>query len=228
MGTAAVMSAGVLFDVDGTLVDTNYAHAVAWSDAFRGAGHRIAMSDIHALIGQGSDRLVESVLGGPDPAVVDAHADLFAARLHQLQVFDGAAELLRRCKEAGLTVVLATSASRHDAGHLEKAIDAADAIDHVTTSDDAESSKPAPDIVEAAVRATGLEAGSCVFVGDTVWDVKAARHAGMDCVCVLTGGIASTDLKAAGAVAVYRSPRALLDDFDTSVLATLAARAGRS
>jgi HAD superfamily hydrolase (TIGR01549 family) len=220
------MRPGVLFDVDGTLVDTNYAHAVAWSDAFRAAGHRIPMSDIHALIGQGSDRLVHSALGRPDAAIVDAHADLYAARLHQLQVFDGAAELLRRSKAAGLTVVLATSASRHDADHLEDAIDAADAIDHVTTSDDAESSKPAPDIVEAALRATGLVAADCVFVGDTVWDVKAARHAGMDCVCVLTGGIAQADLEAAGAIAVYRNTRALLDDFDGSALGSLVGRSG--
>jgi HAD superfamily hydrolase (TIGR01549 family) len=223
-----MVATGVLFDVDGTLVDTNYAHVLAWSDAFRAAGHRIPMSVLHGLIGQGSGRLIESVLGKPDDSIADAHADRFAARLHELQVFDGAQELLRRCKDAGLTVVLATSASRHDADHLEQAIDARDAIDHVTTADDAESSKPAPDIVDAALEATGLTAANCVFVGDTVWDVEAAQRAGMECVCVLTGGIAAVDLTAAGAVAVYPDLRAILDGFEASALGAVARRSGES
>src|SRR4051794_1863074 len=212
------MTFGALFDVDGTLVDTNYLHAVAWADAFSVRGHRVPMSDIHQLIGQGSDRLVESVLGKQDEGAVDAHADIYGARLHRLQVFDHAADLLRRSKQAGLTVVLATSASKHDADHFADAIDADDVIDHVTTKDDAESSKPAPDIVEAALEATGLDAGDCVFVGDTVWDVEAAKRAGMDCICVLTGGIAESVLRDAGAAEIYPSVSRLLADFDNSLL----------
>jgi phosphoglycolate phosphatase-like HAD superfamily hydrolase len=219
------MAYGVLFDVDGTLVDTNYLHAVAWADAFSVRGHRVAMSDIHQLIGQGSERLVESALGKPDEAAVDAHADIYSARLHRLQVFEGAAKLLRRCKQAGLSVVLATSASQHDAEHFTEAIDADDAIDHITTKDDAGESKPAPDILDAALDATGLDAANCCFVGDTVWDVEAAKRAGMECVCVLTGGIAESDLRAAGAVAIYPNVSSLLADFDASPLGELARRA---
>jgi HAD superfamily hydrolase (TIGR01549 family) len=221
------MTHGALFDVDGTLVDTNYLHAVAWADAFSARGHRVPMSDIHQLIGQGSDRLVESVIGKPDEGAVDAHADIYGARLHRLQVFDGAADLLRHSKQAGLTVVLATSASKHDADHLTDALDADDAIDHVTTKDDADASKPAPDIVEAALDATGLDAADCVFVGDTVWDVEAAKRAGMDCVCVLTGGIAESVLRGAGAAEIYPSVSRLLTDFDNSLLGKLSRRASR-
>jgi HAD superfamily hydrolase (TIGR01509 family) len=210
---------GVLFDIDGTLVDTNYLHVVAWADAFAQHGHDVAMSTLHRLIGQGSDRLVASVIGCNDEAIVDAHADLYAARLHQLKPFEGARELLMRCHEAGMTVVLATSASRHDAGHLTTALDAAAAVDHVTTNDDADASKPAPDIVEAALSAASLVASECVFVGDTVWDVAAAMHAGMPCVSVLTGGLEEAVLRDAGAVAVYPSVRELLEDFDRSPLA---------
>jgi HAD superfamily hydrolase (TIGR01509 family) len=209
---------GVLFDIDGTLVDTNYLHVVAWADAFARHGHDVTMCEIHGLIGQGSDRLVSSAIGGHDDAIVDAHADIYAARLHALRAFDGARALLTRCQKEGLTVVLATSASRHDADHLTAALDADDAIDHVTTSDDVQSSKPAPDIVEAALDAAGLAASEGVFVGDTVWDVEAAARAGMPCVCVLTGGIATADLRDAGAIAIYPSVRELLQDFDSSPL----------
>jgi HAD superfamily hydrolase (TIGR01509 family) len=209
---------GALFDIDGTLVDTNYLHVVAWADAFAHHGHDVTMSKIHGLIGQGSERLVKSAIGRDDDAIVAAHADMYAARLHSLRAFDGARDLLVRCHKEGLTVVLATSASRHDADYLTAALDAGDAIDHVTTSDDAESSKPAPDIVEAALEASDLAAGECVFVGDTVWDVEAAERAGMSCVCVLTGGIAAADLRDAGAIAIYLSVRELLQDFDSSPL----------
>jgi HAD superfamily hydrolase (TIGR01509 family) len=215
------VSAGVLFDVDGTLVDTNYLHVAAWADAFARAGHMVPMSTLHQLIGQGSERLVDSVLGRSDETIVDSHADFYAPRLQQLHPFDGAADLLRRCKDNGLVVVLATSASRHDADHMVDALGVKDVIDHVTTSDDAESSKPDPDIVEAALAACGLAAGDCAFVGDSVWDVVAAKRAGMPCVAVLTGGIEADRLRSAGAHSVYPSVRALLDDYDGSLLAEL-------
>jgi HAD superfamily hydrolase (TIGR01509 family) len=210
---------GVLFDVDGTLVDSNYLHVVAWSDAFRDNDHQVPMSLIHSLIGQGAERLVEDAIGKADEAVVAGHTDHYRARLGDLQAFDGAAELLRRVKQTGRTVVLATSASREEAEHLCTAIDAADAVDHVTTGDDVEESKPAPDIVAAALDAAGLAAGDCVFVGDSRWDVEAAARAGMPCVCVRTGGIADEVLRSAGAIAIFDSVAALLADFDSSPLA---------
>lgn len=217
------MRAGVLFDVDGTLVDTNYLHVVAWSDAFRACGHRVPMRTLHELIGQGSDRLVESVLGHPDDAIVAAHADMYGPRLHRLQAFDGAQQLLRRTKAEGLVNVLATSASSHDVTHLRAVIGADDVIDHVTTRDDAASSKPAPDIVDQALQATGLEPTHCLFVGDSVWDVEAASRAAVGCICVLTGGISEQSLLRAGALEVYPDVKTLLDDFERSLLGGLVA-----
>jgi HAD superfamily hydrolase (TIGR01509 family) len=150
---------------------------------------------------------------------VDAHPDLYGARLRTLRAFEGAATLLRRTSRSGALVVLATSASRHDVTHLRAAIGADDVIDHVSTSDDADASKSAPDIVESVLSAAGKAAADCVFVGDSVWNVKAANKAGMPCVCVETGGIGAAVLRDAGAVAVYPHVAGLLADFDNSILA---------
>lgn len=212
------MVSGVLFDVDGTLVDSNYLHVVAWSQAFGAYGHDVPMANIHALIGQGSERLVESVLGEVDDRVVDAHADFYGPSLYRLSAFADAGALLRRAKASGLQVVLATSAAESDVVHLRRAIDADDAIDHVTTKDDADSSKPAPDILQVALEAVGLAASDCVFVGDSVWDVEAAAKIDTPTVGVLTGGIDEHQLNDAGAVEVYKDVAAILASFDTSRL----------
>jgi len=218
------MRGGILFDVDGTLVDTNYLHIVAWSRALRANGHHVPMRKLHETVGQGADRFVETVLGHENSEVSDAHADFYGPFLHELTPFDGAAALLRATKKAGLVVVLATSASAKEAQHLRDALDADDAIDEVTSKDDVEESKPDPDIVRTALDKAGLKAADALFVGDTVWDVEAAKRAGLDCVAVLTGGIPEHDLRDAGAVAVYRDVRHLLDEFDDSPLADLAGR----
>ena len=215
------MPKGVLYDVDGTLVDTNYLHVVAWWHAFRSRGHRVPMTDLHRTVGQGSDQFVSSILGHDDDEIADAHSDFYGPFKHQLMSFDGAADLLRTTKKAGLVVVLATSASEAEAKHLTAAIDANDAIDVVTTKGDVDASKPDPDIVKTALDKAGLTSGDAIFVGDTVWDVEAARRGGLDCVCVLTGGIGEQELRDAGAVAVYRDVRHLLDDFDASPIARL-------
>src|SRR5437764_11672962 len=209
---------GVLFDVDGTLVDTNYLHVVAWWQAFRSQGHQVAMTDLHRTVGQGSDQFVSSILGRDDEKVADAHSDFYGQWKHQLMAFPGAADVLRMTKKAGLSVVLATSASEAEAEHLTAAIDADDAIDVVTTKDDVDASKPDPDIVRTALDKAGLSADDAIFVGDTVWDVEAARKSGLDCVCVLTGGISEQELRDAGAVEVYRDVQHLLREFDSSPL----------
>jgi HAD superfamily hydrolase (TIGR01509 family) len=214
----------VLFDVDGTLVDTNYLHAVAWAEAFATHGYEVPASTCHGLIGQGSDRLVASAIGHHDAAVVDTHSDIYGAQLHRLRAFPQTAELLRATKKAGLSVVLATSAASHDVEHLRAAIDADDAIDGVTTKDDVEASKPDPDIVQAALGRAKVGADAAVFVGDTVWDVEAAARAGLPCVCVLTGGIEESVLRRAGAVEIYRDVANLLAQFRDSALGRLAAR----
>jgi HAD superfamily hydrolase (TIGR01509 family) len=212
----------VLFDVDGTLVDTNYLHAVAWAEAFATHGYDVSMSTCHGLIGQGSDRLVASAVGHQDDAVVDTHSDIYSAQLHRLRAFPRAADLLRTTKQSGLSVVLATSASSHDVGHLRAAIDADDAIDGVTTNDDVDASKPDPDIVQAALDNAKVGPDAAVFVGDTVWDVKAAERAGLRCVCVLTGGIEESVLRRAGAVEIYQDVAELCARFPDSALGRLA------
>ena len=212
---------GVLFDVDGTLVDTNYLHVVAWWEAFRAFDHNVSMKQIHGLVGQGSERLVTSALGRPDEDVAAAHSDFYGPFLHRLPPFPGATELLRAVKSAGLAVVLATSASEEEADHLVTALGAEDVVDVVTHKDDADESKPAPDIVETALAKAGLEPEQAIFVGDTVWDVEAACRAGLECVCVLSGGIPEAALRDAGAIGIYRDVAHLLDELAESPLGAL-------
>lgn len=213
--------AGVLFDVDGTLVDTNYLHVLAWSRALRAHGHDVSMATLHRTVGQGADRFVETVIGRADDAISAAHSDFYGPHNYDLVAFPGAADLLRAVKKAGMRVVLATSASGEEVEHLRRAIDADDAIDEVTSKDDADASKPDPDIVQTALDKAGLAAERAVLVGDTVWDVEAARRAGVRCVCVLSGGISAGELRDAGAVAIYDDVAQLLKNYDDSPLAAL-------
>src|SRR5947209_332254 len=179
------------------------------------------MTVLHRTVGQGSDQFVSSILDRDDDKVADAHTDFYGQWKHQLVAFTGAADLLRMTKKAGLSVVLATSASEAEAEHLTAAIDADDAIDIVTTKDDADASKPDPDIVQTALDKAGLRADDALFVGDTVWDVQAASRAGVRCVCVLSGGISETELREAGAIAVYRDVAHIVEEFDDSPLGQL-------
>jgi HAD superfamily hydrolase (TIGR01509 family) len=211
----------VLFDVDGTLVDSSYLHVVAWWEAFRSQGFDVAMTDIHRRIGMGSDQLVEALLDKPNDDVVAAHTDYYAPRLRQLRPFPDAVELLRRTHGEGLTVVLATSASDSEATHLRAALDADDVIDVMTTSEDAEAAKPEPDILQAALSAADIHAENCVFVGDSVWDVEACNRVAMPCIALLSGGISERELTEAGAVAVYRDPAHLLEEFEDGLLGRL-------
>jgi HAD superfamily hydrolase (TIGR01509 family) len=209
---------GVLFDVDGTLIDTNYFHVLAWWQAFRSAGHDIPMSVLHRTVGQGSDQFVKTVLGRDDERISNGHSDFYGPWKHQLVAFDGAADLVRACKKSGRTVVLATSASQEEAEFLTAALDADDAVDVVTTKDDVDASKPDPDIVRTALAKAGLDADAAVFVGDTVWDVEAAGRAGVPCVGVLSGGISEAELREAGVIAIYRDCRHLLEELADSPL----------
>jgi HAD superfamily hydrolase (TIGR01509 family) len=214
------MAAGraVLFDIDGTLVDTSYLHTVAWWQAFRDAGHEVPMREIHRAIGMGSDKLVPHLIGRDDDDLSTAHSHHYAPYLERLVAFDGAADLLRACHDRGLTVVLATSAQDWQLDRLRRSIGADDAIDHVTGASDVEASKPSPDIVNAALAASGVGPDDAVMVGDTKWDVEAAAKAGVRCVAMTTGGWSQQELRDAGAVEVYAGPRDLLDRLDDSIL----------
>ncbi|UZJ33086.1 HAD family hydrolase [Streptomyces endophytica] len=212
-----------LFDVDGTLVDSTYLHAVAWWEAFRQAGHRVPTAAIHRTVGMGADHLIGHLLGpdrdrGDDAAISAAHKTLFAAYWSRLEPLDGAADLLRACARRGWTVVLASSAGGRELSALRAALDAEDALTAVTGADDVEASKPSPDLVEQALERAGTEPGRAVFVGDTVWDMKAGARAGVPCVGVLSGGYCRSELLDAGAREVYEGPAELLARLDSSLL----------
>jgi len=213
----------VLFDVDGTLVDSNYLHAVTWWEAFSQGGHDVAMADIHRAIGMGSSQMLDKLLPrdrdtAQDDSLQTAHSALYSAYWTRLRPLRGAPDLLRACKKHGLTVVLASSAGEPEFKALRAALDAEDAIDAATFSGEVERSKPAPDLVQVALDKAGVRADEAVFVGDTVWDVQAARKAGVRCVCLASGGISRGELTDAGATDVYDDPADLLRHFPGALI----------
>lgn len=212
---------GVLFDVDGTLVDSNYFHAIAWWRALRDDGEHVAIAAIHRLVGMGADRLLEDLIGHNRPEVAEARGRYFKEYLREVPAFPAAGDLLREVSRRGGKVVLASSGEEDEVSAVRDAIGADDVVDHATTSADAETSKPAPDIFRAAMKGAGLTPPNAIVVGDTVWDVEAALGCGLRCVAVLTGGIARAALKEAGAVAVYRDVAELLERLDDSPLGAL-------
>ena len=218
-----------LFDVDGTLVDTNYLHAVTWWEAFAQAGHVVPMAEIHRAIGMGSGLMLDKLLPqdrdtGDDADIRAAHSALYATYRSRLRPLPGAADLLRACKRQGLTVVLASSADEPEFNMLRAALDAEDAIDAATFSGDVEASKPAPDLVQVALDKAGVPAGEAVFTGDTVWDVQACQKAGVPCIGLLSGGISRDELTSAGAAEIYPGPGDLLASLGESLLARAAGR----
>ena len=219
---------GVLFDVDGTLVDTTFLHTVCWAEAFLAEGNVVPMRDIHHSIGMGSTELLDHLLGeerdtGSDEALIAGHLALYRQHWGNLVPLPGATDLVRACAERGLKVVLASSASDLELEALRKALDADDAIAVATSSSDAGSGKPEPDILQAALDQSDLGAADAVFVGDAVWDGASAQKAGVRFVALTCGGTSAADLRDAGAVEVWRDPAHLLAEFDNSALGTLLA-----
>jgi HAD superfamily hydrolase (TIGR01549 family) len=197
-----------ILDIDGTLVDTNYHHAIAWYRAFRQHDLVLPVWRIHRHLGMGGDQLVGALAGdeveeekGDD--IRTAEKALYLALIEEVEPMDGARELISDLKDAGHTVVLASSAKEDEVDHYLDLLDAREVADDWTTSADVESTKPAPDLVEAARDKAG--GGEAVMVGDTPWDVKAAARAGVETIAVLTGGFAEAELTEAGACAVFES-----------------------
>lgn len=197
-----------ILDIDGTLVDTNYQHAVAWYMAFRQHGVTLPLWRIHRHLGMGGDQLVGALAGQQFESeagdeVRAAHDALYLASIQTVSVFAGARELIEQLKREGHPVVLASSASAQEADHYLDLLDARELVDAWTTSEDVERTKPHPDLVRAALAKLGRAEG--VMLGDTPWDVKAATDAGVATVAVLTGGFSTDELRGAGAVNVFAS-----------------------
>ncbi|MFF7047468.1 HAD family hydrolase [Streptomyces griseorubiginosus] len=218
------MERAAVFDVDGTLVDTNHLHVTTWWEALRQAGHQVPMHAVHRAIGLGSEDLVAHLLGDDrdkdrDAELSAAHKALYGQYFDRLPALRDAGRLLRRLDHEGWRVVLATSAGGAELSALRRAIDADDAIMATASADDVEEGKPAPEPVEHALELAGVPAENAVFVGDTVWDMQAGSRAGVRCVGVLCGGIPRADLEEAGAQAIYDDPAHLLADLADSFLA---------
>jgi HAD superfamily hydrolase (TIGR01509 family) len=221
-----------LFDVDGTLVDSNYLHAVTWWQAFAQAGHDVPMAAIHRAVGMGSDKLLDALLPadrdtGADAGLRAAHGALYATYWCRLKPLPRAPDLLRACRNAGLAVVLASSADPPEFAALRTALDAEDAIDGATSAGDVDSSKPAPDLVQVALEKAGTPPERAVFVGDTVWDVHACQRAGVACIALRSGGISTGELLDAGAAVVFGGPAELLDATGGRLAEVLPAHARR-
>jgi HAD superfamily hydrolase (TIGR01549 family) len=202
------MPPAAILDIDGTLVDTNYQHALAWYRAFHRHGELLPVWRIHRHIGMGGDHLVEALCGEAveQEKGEDIRADekeLYMELIGEVEPFSGARELIVDLKDAGHTVVLASSAKSDEVDHYLELLDARDLVDAWTDSSDVEATKPNPDLVHAAMNKAGD--GSAVMIGDSTWDCEAAGRAGIETVAVLTGGFSEGELREAGAVAVFQS-----------------------
>jgi HAD superfamily hydrolase (TIGR01549 family) len=209
-----------LLDVDGTLVDTNYHHALAWYRAFRAHGIALPVWRIHRHVGMGGDQLVPALVPGIDrelhEAIEETRGQRYAELLDEVQPFDQAHELIQELKQREATVVLASSSPQDELDHYLDLLDARDLADSWTTKDDVDATKPAPDLVEAALEKAGTR--EAVMVGDTPWDVQAASKAGVATVCVISGGFSRAELEEAGADAVYVSVEELRGKLDETPL----------
>lgn len=211
----------VVLDIDGTLLDSNYHHTLAWSRAIAAyADRHVPAAAIHRAIGMGGDRLVAAVAGDD---LEERHGDDIRERwereydaiIEDTRLFEGARELLAALGDAGPKVVLASSGIPKHADHALALLHADEHSDAWTTSEDAEESKPDPDlVVEALDKVAGT---SAVMVGDAVWDVEAAERAGLPTIGLLTGGYSRQELLDAGAVAVYDDPADLLEHLDEAL-----------
>ena len=212
----------VLFDVDGTLLDTNYFHTVSWWQALQEAGEDIPMSRIHPLIGMGSDQLLTNLLGEEREGLSDVHAEHYKPFKKLLHAFPQAPDVLAEVAGRGAQVVLATSSKEEDLDQLLEALGCEEGvIDEIVHGDMVGSSKPAPDIFAVALDRLDLDPSQTMVVGDTKWDIEAAAKLNIEVVTVLTGGWTRRDLADAGAVAVYEDVAELLAELDDSPLARL-------
>ncbi len=221
--------ATVLFDVDGTLVDSNDAHAHAWVEAFAEAGIAVPFSPVRRAIGMGGDKLMPEVAGIAEESpqgqrISTRRSEIFKTKyLPHVKPFRDAGALVAALVARGFTAVAASSAKEDELAALLE-IANAESLHAATSSDDAESSKPDPDIIQAALRKAGMRPEQAVMIGDTAYDLKAASEARVDSIAFRCGGWTDAELR--GAIAIYDGPWDLLARLDETPLARAAARAG--
>ncbi len=209
----------VILDIDGTLVDSNYQHVVAWQRAFTECGFRVDAWRIHRCVGMGGDQLVTTLLGKEvederGDEIREAEKRLYKQLMPEVRPFDGARELIERLKDEGLTVVLASSAKEEEVEHYVRLLDVTGLHDGSTSAADVDSTKPDPDLIEAAVEKAG--GADAVMVGDSVWDIEAANRAGLKTIAVLCGGFGAAELEGAGAETVVETIGEAADHLSSS------------
>ena len=217
----------LILDVDGTLIDTNYHHALAWHRALRAHGHVVQMWEVHRHIGMGGDQIVAALIGGraaeaEGEEIRADESEAYGKLIGEVEPMKGARELLEALQAAGHAAILASSAKEDEVNHYLDLLDARDLVDAWTTSADVERTKPAADLVHAALD-KAPEGVPTLMVGDSVWDVRAADAANLPTLAVLTGGFSEAELREAGAVEVVRE----IDQIEAGS-ANLAALAGRA
>ena len=213
------MALTAILDIDGTLVDTNYQHAVAWYRAFRDVGVVLPVWRIHRHIGMGGDQLVPALAGDEfadsrGDEVREIEKRHYAELIDEVEPLPGSRTLIERLKDQGHTVVLASSANEKDVDHYLDLLEARELADAWTTSGDVEATKPEPDLVRAALDRAGNVTSGATLVGDSTWDCEAAARAQVQSVAVLTGGFSNEELREAGASAVFDSVEDLLERID--------------
>jgi HAD superfamily hydrolase (TIGR01509 family) len=213
-----------ILDIDGTLVDTNYQHAIAWYRAFRRHGIPLAIWRIHRHIGMGGDQVVEALTDEQTEReqgdqIREAEKEEYGKLIGEVETMAGSKELIAELKRRGHQVVFASSAKEDEVDHYLDLLEARDIADAWTSSGDVESTKPAPDLVHAALGKLDGRPEEAVLIGDTPWDVKAAEQAGVPTLAVLTGGFAIEELTESGAAGVFQSVDELRDQLDDTPLA---------
>ena len=216
----------MLFDIDGTLVDSNYLHVQAWYRAFSDADVEVEAWRIHRSIGMDGSTLLKTLAGDADEdtrsRLKDLHSRYYKETIPLLRRLPGARELLEAVDGLGLQIVLATSAPEDELAILREVLASDKLVSAVTSSNDVDTAKPQPDIVDVALERAGVDADHAVFIGDTVWDVEACNRAGVPTIAVLSGGVSRGELEKAGAQEVFEDTKELCEHIDDTLIAKLA------
>jgi len=219
---------GIIFDVDGTLVDSNDAHAESWVDTFAEAGYEVPFSSVRPLIGMGADKLLPRTIGVSNESeegkkLIKRRSEIFkTSYMPYLRALPGSRELVQRVKKDGLKAIVATSARDQELKDLLKAARVDDLMEERATASDAKRSKPDPDIVHAAIEESDIPPQQLIMIGDTPYDIEAAARAQVRSIAFRSGGWTDDELK--GAVEIYDGPADLLKNYDSSIIKKAMAR----